>query len=330
MVDWSHFASASYWSEGLLAPSQMLFNPSSRLFWGFCASSVVLALLVLFVQHRQLRQQQTFWQHVYAVALAPKHWFNRSSGVDICCLIGNSVLRAGLVIPLLGSHLAFALVVARLLQTNLGNAPELPLPWLAIAIAYTAVFFVLEDLSRFALHFSMHKSRWLWRFHRLHHSATTLTPLTLFRAHPVEMALYYSRGLLVFGLVSGVFIYLFGGRLTGLQILGVDALGFLFNLLGANLRHSNVWLSFGRYERWFISPAQHQVHHSAAREHRDRNFGTCLALWDRLCGSHVCTSHTPQALKFGLAPHSTAAAGSPIPHSPSPTAVPGYGPQAGY
>lgn len=327
MFDWSQLVSAAFWSDGLLAPSRLLFNPSSRLFWGFCISSLLLALAVLFVQHRQLRQRQTFLQHLHAVALAPKYWFNRSSAVDIACLVGNSALRAGLVIPLLGSHLAFALVIARALQGNLGNAPELALPWWVIAVAYTAVFFVLEDLSRFALHFSMHKSRWLWRFHRLHHSATTLTPLTLFRAHPVEMLLYYSRGLLVFGVVSGVFIYFFGGRLTGLQILGVDALGFLFNLLGANLRHSNIWLSFGRYERWFISPAQHQIHHSSAAMHRDRNFGTCLALWDRLCQSHVLAGHRPQPLVFGLAKRPASPSCRIAQPVPTPAAVSAYAAQ---
>lgn len=302
MIDWSRLMDPARWSDGLLAPSQLLFDPSSRLFWGFCLSSFLLALAVLWLQHRQLHRHATFRQHLLATVLAPKHWFNRSSGVDVLCLLGNSALRAAIVVPLLGTHLALALVVARSLQSQLGNAPELAMSWLGIAALYTLVFFVLEDFSRFLLHFSMHKSRFLWRFHRLHHSATSLTPLTLFRAHPVEMALYYGRGLIVFGMVSGVFIYLFGGRLSGLQILGVDALGFAFNMMGANLRHSQVWLSFGRFERWFISPAQHQIHHSAALEHRDRNFGTCLALWDRLFASDLRTQHTPQPLRFGLSP----------------------------
>lgn len=300
MFAWLTLPDLTVWSEGLLAPSQLLFNPSSRMFWGFCVSSVLLAALVLWLQHRRLREHKSVWHYACAVVLAPKHWFNRSSMVDLTCLLGNSVLRAAVIVPLLGSHLALALVVARTLQSNFGNGPDWALPWAAIAITYTLVFFIVEDFSRFILHYSMHKSHFLWRFHRLHHSATSLTPLTLFRAHPIEMALYYCRGLLVFGVLSGVFIYLFGGRLSGLQILGVDALGFAFNALGANLRHSPVWLSFGKWERWFISPAQHQVHHSTAMHHRDRNFGTCLAAWDRLFGCHVRTDFKPQPLQFGL------------------------------
>jgi len=147
------------------------------------------------------------------------------------------------------------------------------------------VFFIAEDVSRFALHRWMHVSPFLWRFHTVHHSAINLTPVTVHRVHPVEMSLYYLRGLMVFGLVSGVFLYLFGGQLHGWEILGVDCLGFLFNALGANLRHTPIWLTFGRFERWFISPAQHQIHHSAAVAHYDKNFGTCLAIWDRLGNS---------------------------------------------
>jgi len=35
----------------------------------------------------------------------------------------------------------------------------------------------------------------------------------------------------------------------------------------------------------FISPAQHQLHHSVAFEHHDKNFGAALAVWDWLFGS---------------------------------------------
>ena len=35
----------------------------------------------------------------------------------------------------------------------------------------------------------------------------------------------------------------------------------------------------------FISPAQHQLHHSIAKEHHDKNFGAALAVWDWLFGS---------------------------------------------
>jgi|TARA_B110000858_G_scaffold51692_1_gene59857 sterol desaturase/sphingolipid hydroxylase (fatty acid hydroxylase superfamily) len=202
------------------------------------------------------------------------------------------------------AQLVVAMSVAFTLQQNFGSVNLIQLPWLLIAAVFTAVFFVAEDLSRFLLHRAMHRIPFLWRYHKTHHSAQILTPLTVHRVHPIEICLYYTRGVLVFGIVSGVFIYVFGSKLSALDILGVDALGFLFNMVAANLRHSHIWLSFGRFERVFISPAQHQIHHSIAPEHHDTNFGTCLAVWDRLFGSWIAAGMIPKRLRFGVAAHS--------------------------
>ncbi|MEK9597214.1 MAG: sterol desaturase family protein, partial [Rhodospirillaceae bacterium] len=62
-------------------------------------------------------------------------------------------------------------------------------------------------------------------------------------------------------------------------------LGILF---GANLRHSHVHLSYGRrLEGIFISPYQHQLHHSIAAADKNCNYGVALALWDRLGGTLI-------------------------------------------
>lgn len=292
--------------QGLIAPVHFLLEPSSRMFWLFWVSSALLASAVLYVQYRQDLQhrhnsdRRPFWRHLLRNFFSRRYWLTRSTATDLGYLLVNSLLRAAIIVPLVGSHLMATLWVARLLQANLGDAPSSDLPWLAIAGLYTITFFLVEDLSRFSLHMAMHRVPFLWRLHRAHHSAAILTPLTLHRVHPVEMTLYYIRGMVVFGLVSGIFVYLFGRQLSGLDVLGVDLLGFAFNFFGANLRHSHIWLSFGPLEKWFISPAQHQIHHSRAPEHRDRNFGTCLALWDRLLGTSVPAGFRKQPLKFGI------------------------------
>lgn len=50
-----------------------------------------------------------------------------------------------------------------------------------------------------------------------------LTPLTLHRTHPVELALGRARSAVALGLVTGVFYFLFGAQVSGWDILGVDA-----------------------------------------------------------------------------------------------------------
>lgn len=276
----------------LLEPLSAPLDPSKRLFWGCILSSLLLASLAVTIQSRRfdIRTQ-------LRALFDRRYWLNRSTLTDVSLLFLNNGIRVLVLVPIVGSHLALTLVTGRFLQANLGDAPSLALPWFAIATIYALCFFVAEDASRFFLHLGMHRIPALWRFHRVHHSATTLTPLTLFRQHPVEQALYFARGTLVFGLVSGFFIWLFGRHLSTFDILGVDLLGFLFNMAGANLRHSHVWLSFGPLERWFVSPAQHQLHHS--RDHGNVNLGSYLAVWDRWLGTAMAAG-VRRKIAFGL------------------------------
>ena len=275
----------------VLEPLAFPMDPAKRIYWGCLLSSLVLASAATAIRAGQLdiaKQLRSLANRRY--------WFNASTCTDIGLLLVNNAVRALILVPALGSRLLATLVVGRFLQDRLGDAPPPELPWLAIATIYTVTMFVAEDASRYFLHFTMHRFRPLWRFHRVHHSATVLTPLTLFRVHPMEHLLYYLRGLAVFGLVSGCFVWLFGRQLAAFDVLGVGLLGFLFNLAGSNLRHSHVWLSFGRFERWFVSPAQHQLHHS--RHHGQRNLGSALAIWDRLMGTALPAGRHRQ-LHFG-------------------------------
>jgi sterol desaturase/sphingolipid hydroxylase (fatty acid hydroxylase superfamily) len=68
--------------------------------------------------------------------------------------------------------------------------------------------------------------------------------------------------------------------------------------------HYQAWLhtemigSLGRWDRYFNTPANHRVHHSMAGEHRDRNFGAVLMIWDRLFGTYAMPA---SALRYGIA-----------------------------
>ena len=157
--------------------------------------------------------------------------------------------------------------------------------------------FLFDDFMRFVVHWCMHRVPFLWHFHSLHHTATTLTPFTVHRTHPLESFINSSRAMLSLGIVSGVFVWLFGHGLQVWDILGVNALGFVMTLAGSNLRHSHIPLHFGVAESLLISPAQHQLHHSVDHEHP--NLGSFLSCWDRLCGSWMA-GREAKDLRFGL------------------------------
>lgn len=141
----------------------------------------------------------------------------------------------------------------------------------------------------------------LWPFHAVHHSADVLTPLTVMRAHPVENLLRNLLITVVVGVVQAVVLILVLGQIDFVTIGGANALYFLFNALGANLRHSHIWLSYGPVlEHVLISPAQHQVHHSVALEHHDKNYGSIFALWDWAFGT-LYIPERAEDLTFGIA-----------------------------
>ena len=69
---------------------------------------------------------------------------------------------------------------------------------------------------------------------------------------------------------------------------------------GANLRHSHVKLKYPSIlEHIFISPYQHQIHHSSNSKHFDKNMGSKLAVWDYLFGTLILSKETSK-LRFGL------------------------------
>lgn len=280
--------------DAIFAPFAYPLDPSRRIFWLFLLSALVMAAICVAIQQGRFN---------FAVQLKSlfdrRYWLHRSSLTDIGFLFLNNAIRILILVPLLGSHLAMTMLVAGILQSGFGDAPSVQLSWLTLGLLYSGIFFLCEDISRFGLHYALHRYPLLWRFHKVHHSAEVLTPLTVHRVHPVELGLSYLRGLLVFGLVSGVFVYFFRGQVHGFDILGVDLLGFLFNFFGANLRHSPIWLSFGRLEKIFISPAQHQIHHGNLPQLAHRNFGTCLALWDQWAGTWKPAARR-RSFNFGL------------------------------
>ncbi len=279
----------------LLEPLSYLLQGNKRIYWLFLLSAALLGVW----HSRRYHPDADSLKQAIRISFSRKRWLNRSTAVDISLLFLNHSLRLLLVIPVLGSQLGLALWCNRSLYTLVGDPLNISINTTLLTALFTLCFFIADDLSRFVLHYAMHKLPWLWRYHRLHHSAEQLTPLTLYRFHPVEMALLSVRSVLVGGLVSGVFIYCFAGRIGSWDILGANAFGFLFNACAANLRHSHIPLSFGLLERWFISPAQHQLHHSRAREHRDINFGSALAVWDRALGCWRAGDNR-QRIRFGL------------------------------
>lgn len=155
-------------------------------------------------------------------------------------------------------------------QKRLGLAPRLPLPrW-----AQTTLSILLLDYTLYLWHMLTHKTRFLWRFHEVHHEDLDLSASTAVRFHFFEMAisaLWRSAQVLAIG-VSQQALRLWQ-TLTLLEIL---------------FHHSNIDLPVKwerRLNRIIVTPRMHAIHHSTLRNETNSNWSSGLTIWDWLHGT---------------------------------------------
>ena len=279
----------------ILEWTSSFINPQKRIFWGYLLSATLIAFLWLrFVCNIKLYQS-------CKVIFSKEIWFSSSAKTDYLVMLLNSLLLT-IISPRLLAKATVAYFVYDLvsiwLQGNRLVTIELP-QWL-IAFGFTFFLFVFDDFARYWVHRWMHTVQILWSFHKVHHSATSLNPFTIFRTHPIEIIIFSIRSAVVQGLTTGIFFFMYGNQVSLLIILGASIFTFSFNALGSNLRHSPVSIRYWRpIEYVFMSPAQHHIHHSVACEHRNKNYGVALSIWDWLFGS-ICFTKANEKYVYGL------------------------------
>lgn len=276
----------SFFIENGLSPLLFLFDAQKRVYWLYLVSSALLLLIVSFKATNRVK-------HLKFRVLT------KSSGVDLCWLVVNQFLLKLWIAPVFALQLSAVIWLNSQFIDLFGRGDFFKLSPLAITLLFTFTLFITDDFCKFLIHRGFHRIPCLWPFHAVHHSANHLTPLTLYRIHPVEFVINSLRSFVVGTLLLALFVYLFANNISVYQVIGVNVFLFLFNFVGSNLRHSPFYLGFGRLEKLFISPAQHQIHHSAAVKHFDKNFGSALAIWDALFDS-LLLSKKERVTGFGL------------------------------
>jgi sterol desaturase/sphingolipid hydroxylase (fatty acid hydroxylase superfamily) len=149
----------------------------------------------------------------------------------------------------------------------------------------TLIIVLIADFGVYFGHWLAHKVKFFWIFHAVHHSAEVLTPVTAYRGHPVDELLAAVASGAIGGLFATAYTEFTGNNLELTTILGINVFNFFF-FVAHQLRHSHIWLSYGPIlSRVFVSPAQHQIHHSQEERHWDKNFGFIFAFWDQIFGT---------------------------------------------
>ena len=275
-----------------------LFSAGSRFFLPYLAVAIALGVIAFWINRRHLPKRQR--KGVFSYIFDPSVYLQSSSLVDLKVVIANQILAPALTIfrrsaPVLSAYFVASLLVSAETIAE-ANAANITIATLAIV---TLAVVLANDFTTYWVHRLHHEIPVFWPFHKLHHSAETLTPITFARKHPVYDLTRAIANVFVVGPVQGIIFALFG-VVSFPVILGVNVIYASFHWSGSNLRHSHIWLSYGPVlNRILISPAQHQIHHSLAQRHFNKNYGEIFAIWDWMFGS-LYVPDGYEAIEYGV------------------------------
>ena len=183
---------------------------------GFSLTSLGAALLIAaaVIAWRRLRRNRPLRAGTLWRALFPA-WLVRHASLhaDIA-YFGFNVFVYGLIFGwAVVSYKFLSGVVADGLAAGFGAlAPTTH--EVAARAAITLALFLAYEFGYWADHYLKHKVPALWELHKVHHSANVLTPLTVFRIHPLDSVIFANIVAVSLGVTNGVANYLFGKSVT--------------------------------------------------------------------------------------------------------------------
>ncbi len=149
--------------------------------------------------------------------------------------------------------------------------------WIALLVTFIAV-----DFMWYVYHRLSHRVSLIWAAHLIHHQSTEYNFSVNFAISP-------------FGFFVRIFVYstlvLIG--LTPEDIILANAINAFYQYI----LHSELWPEFKGFEKVFVTPKFHQLHHSSVHEHLDTNYGGMFSVWDRMFGTYHMDN---KQIQYGL------------------------------
>lgn len=140
---------------------------------------------------------------------------------------------------------------------------------------------LVADFTQYWVHRTFHVVPWLWKFHAVHHSATTMDWLAGSRLHLVDALA--TRG------ATYIPIYILGFSEPAVFAY------IVLVVVQATFIHANVRWELRPIRRLLATPSFHHWHHSAERDAIDKNFSVHTPLWDMLFGTFYLPDRWPNA-----------------------------------
>lgn len=138
------------------------------------------------------------------------------------------------------------------------------------AWAQYVLLFVLADFIQWNTHRWLHKSPWLWQFHKVHHSVEEMGFAAHLRFHWMETIIYKT--------IQYIPLAMIGYSLTDFFAVHIISVAI------GHLNHSNINIGYGPLQYIFNNPRMHIWHHAKQQPTGSAgvNFGISLSIWDYL------------------------------------------------
>lgn len=278
------------------APFESFISPTSGFNLLFLALTLLFCAGIYAVRARRPLRLRTLRRFL----LPRRIVLHASAKLDCKYYFVAAMLRAGMLGSMVMSSAAVSHLAINLLTGSFGAFTPLAVPLYLMIPVVTVVQVLLFDLGYWIGHRAMHEIPLLWEFHKTHHAAEVLTPLTSARSHPIDDLIQTNAIAATSGLGYGVLVYLFGETAQPVTLLETNVIFFVFFLTIFHLRHSHIWLPISGWLGYIIqSPAHHQIHHSTAPRHYGKNLGFCLSCWDWAFGT-LYMPDKREEIEFGL------------------------------
>jgi sterol desaturase/sphingolipid hydroxylase (fatty acid hydroxylase superfamily) len=283
---------------GILSPVfDLAWSSSSKVYWLYLCSAVLIAAVVY------LRTEAAPSLRGALAFLAPRSVVTHGSAIaDYKIWLVNGFLLLAVFFPYFSlSTLSAANATKAALSAITGmSGLGWTVNWGSVA-AYTVCDLLAIDAALFIAHYLQHKVPLLWEFHKTHHSAVVMTPITVLRMHPVDQVVNFTFAAALPGCMAGIFSFLYTQPVLPFTISGLNIGLFIFYLAGVPLRHSHIWLMYPRWiARHISSPAMHLIHHSSEARHADKNLAQMFNFWDQLAGTFYLPEQK-ETFELGLA-----------------------------
>lgn len=273
------------------------------------SESTPIAAIVLVPVAALLYFAARHWRHIlrfrfartWRVVLSRQYLGHRSHTLDVLLMAANISIFAMIVGQATLSMTGVSAAIVDLLTGAFGATSGGSLGSVAVGAIWAVSLFLAYELAYWIDHYLSHNVPFLWEFHKVHHTAEVLSPLTNFRVHPVDSLVFVNIVAICNGVTTGVLHWIFNAGPVPLDFLNYTILIGLSVTVFAQLQHTHIWIALtGTAGRLILSPAHHQLHHSIDPAHFNKNLGNLVAVFDWAFGTLLIPTKKRQKLVFGV------------------------------